>query len=276
MGIPIDGMHGDENSRPRLRILHNLARSGGTVIGRSLACMDGIALLSEIHPRGTGFFNPLQQAMDWFGLVAPRDILVMRERGSFPFDQALALIEGRARQRGLTLVLRDWSQLDFMGVPVVSDPPGRSLLAEVLERRFALLRFATVRHPFDQWLSCLEVPSIADLPPDRFMRGYRRFAELAREVGFVRYEDFCADPPAVMRRICEALELPFDPAFPEKQAGWTRITGDSPDYGRGRGPICKLKRRPFDPDLLARVENLPDYRASLELLGYAPVEAAPA
>ncbi len=276
MGIPIDGMHGDENSRPRLRILHNLARSGGTVISRSLACMDGVALLSEIHPRGTGFFNPLQQAMDWFRLVEPRDILALREAGPIHFDDAIALIAARARQRGLALVLRDWSQLDFMGVPLVPDPPGHSLLADILGHRFALIRFATVRHPFDQWLSCLKVPSIADLPPDRFMRGYRRFAELARETGFVRYEDFCADPPAVMRRICEALELPFDPAFPEKQAGWTRITGDSSDYGRGRGPICKLKRRPFDPDLLARVENLPDYRASLELLGYAPVEAHPA
>ncbi len=269
MDIPPDA---GRTGKPRLRILHNLARSGGTVIGRCLACMEGVALLSEIHPRGTHIFNPLGQAREWFGLPEPRDILKLGEAGPIPFDEAIALIDRRLRERGLRLVLRDWSQLDFMGAPVVADPPGHSLLATALGPRFELLRFATVRHPFDQWLSCRKLPSIAELPAERFMRGCRRFAELARETGFLRYEDFCADPAAAMRRICDALDLPFDPTFHDKQAGWTRITGDSPDYGRGDGVVRRLERRPFDPAELARIQRIPDYHATLELLGYAPVE----
>ncbi len=275
MDQPRVGRTGDGDSRPRLRILHNLARSGGTLICRCLACMDRVALLSEIHPLGTEFFHPLTQARSWFGFPEPREILALREAGPILFDDAIALIHRRATAHGLHLVLRDWSQLDFMGLPLVADPPGRSLLAAVLEERFELLRLATVRHPFDQWLSCRKLPSIADLPPERFMAAYRRFSELAREIGFVRYEDFCADPPAVMRRICEALDLPFDAGFAEKQANWERITGDSPEYGRGDGVIRRLERRPFDPAQLALLERLPDYRISLELLGYAPVEPHP-
>ncbi len=277
MGTPALDSDRNGTNRPRLRILHNMARSGGTLISRCLACMEGVALLSEIHPRGTEIFNPLSQAMSWFGLPQPRDILALREVGPVHFDDVIALIHARARQHGLELVLRDWSHLDFLGVPLISDPPFRSLLAEVLGGRFELLRLATVRHPFDQWLSCANFPSIADhLVPEAFMAGCRRFAELACEVGFVRFEDFCEDPATAMAHICSGLDLPLDPAFVDKQAGWIRITGDSPAYGRGDGAIRRLERRPFDPRLLERIEAIPDYHATLELLGYAPVAAATA
>ena|GEM_PF-4627496 len=33
-----------------LRIIHQLARSGGTLLNRCLGCMPGILMLSEIHP----------------------------------------------------------------------------------------------------------------------------------------------------------------------------------------------------------------------------------
>ena len=276
MGTPAIGPERNEASRPRLRILHNMARSGGTLISRCVACMEGVALLSEIHPLGTEIFNPLTQAMSWFGVPQPRDVLALREAGPVGFEDAILLIHARARERGLELVLRDWSHLDFLGMPLVADPPYRSLLAEVLGSHFELVRMATVRHPFDQWLSSATFPSIRDhLSPEAFMAGCRKFAEMARAIGFVRFEDFCEDPAAAMQRICNGLDLPLDPAFAEKQADWTRITGDSPAYGRGDGAIRRLGRRPFDPRLLERIEAIPDYHATLKLLGYAPVVATP-
>jgi len=36
--------------KPRIRLLHQLGRSGGTLISRCLGSMQGVVLLSEIHP----------------------------------------------------------------------------------------------------------------------------------------------------------------------------------------------------------------------------------
>src|SRR5918996_211348 len=55
-----------DHPRSPLRLLHQMARSGGTVISRCLACMSGVALLSEVHARATGFVDPLAQAQAWF------------------------------------------------------------------------------------------------------------------------------------------------------------------------------------------------------------------
>ena len=50
------------------------------------------------------------------------------------------------------------------------------------------------------------------LPPEHWLR--------------LRYEDFCADPMTAMSDLCQALEIELDPSFVDRQAGWTRITGD--------------------------------------------------
>ena len=93
-----------------------MARSGGTVICKCLASMDNVVLLSEIHPKGAGMFNPLDQADRWYGLLNETDALEFRQ--SPPgFLQAIQRIEQRCRERGLRLVLRDWSHLDYTGVP---------------------------------------------------------------------------------------------------------------------------------------------------------------
>jgi len=55
-------------------LLHHLARTGGTLLCRCLASMDSVYLLSEINPQGVAHFNPLRQAADWYGLVAPEEI----------------------------------------------------------------------------------------------------------------------------------------------------------------------------------------------------------
>ena len=39
-------------AKPIIRIIHNLARSGGTPICKCLGCMSDIVLLSEIEPNG--------------------------------------------------------------------------------------------------------------------------------------------------------------------------------------------------------------------------------
>ena len=63
--------------------------------------------------------------------------------------------DGRFGMVGQRLVVRDWSHLDFTGVPFVSKPAYRLLTAEALKSRFDLRQVCTVRHPLETMLEIL-------------------------------------------------------------------------------------------------------------------------
>lgn len=254
--------------RPTLRLVHHMARSGGTLISRCLGCMSGVLLLSEIHPLGTAQFNPLVQAQRWYGLLSSQDLAELRARGRIGFVDAIELIHRRAAEAGQRLVIRDWSHLDFTGVPFVAKPAYRLLTAEALSGRFDLRQVCTVRHPLDQWLSLHQLAVVqGKLLLEPYLAGYRRFAERAREIGFFRYEDFAADPSAIMKEICRRLEVRFDRHFAERWSSYTFVTGDV-SGSRGGTSIQRVARRAVDSELLGRLAANPDYQTSLELLGY--------
>jgi hypothetical protein len=255
-------------ARPTLRLVHHMARSGGTLISRCLGRMSGVLLLSEIHPLGTAQFNPLVQAQRWYGLLSSQDLAELKARGRIGFVDAIELIHRRAADAGQRLVVRDWSHLDFTGVPFVAHPAYRLLTAEALASRFELRQVCTVRHPIDQWLSLRQLAVVqGKLTLDAYLVGYRRFAERAREIGFFRYEDFAADPGAIMKELCRGLELRFDRHFAEKWSGYASVTGDVAG-SRGGFEIRPVPRRPVDPALVDALSAHPDYQTSLELLGY--------
>jgi hypothetical protein len=254
--------------RPTLRLLHHMARSGGTLISRCLGCMSGVLLLSEIHPLGTAQFNPLVQARRWYGLLSSQDLAELRARGRIAFVNAIELIHRRAADAGQRLVIRDWSHLDFTGVPFVAKPAYRLLTADALGSRFDLRQVCTVRHPLDQWLSLRQLAVVqGKLTLDAYLAGYRHFAEQARAIGFLRYEDFAADPSTVLKELCRTLDVRFDRHFSERWSSYTFVTGDV-SGSRGGAEIQPRPRRTVDPRLLDQVAVNSDYRTSLELLGY--------
>ena len=131
-----------------------------------------------------------------------------------------------------------------------------------------LKRSAVVRHPLDQWRSMHEYPasrgrcSLAD-----YLKGYRRFAEMALEIGFVRYEDFCREPSITLQALCANLGIPFDPEFSNNWMHYTRLNGDM-----SRPPELPISARSRPPPDVQRMEVLlksADYRASLAMLGYS-------
>jgi hypothetical protein len=259
-------MSSESAGRPRIRIIHHLARSGGTLISRCIASMGGVVLLSEIHPLGVRRFDPLRQAHAWYGLLTTADLeRVRRER--LAFTDAIGLIAERCADRGLSLVLRDWSHLDYTGVPFVK-PSWRSQMAHTLARDFELVRTSTVRHPLDQWLSLSTKPAfVGRLDPEQYLCGVERFALEARATGFSRYEDFTHDPDPVLQSICAALDIGFDPAYRERWAYYSNVTGDVAP-GRAGQVIEALPRQAVDPAVERRIQALPPYRRILELLGY--------
>lgn len=269
------GEPGVATDRPTVRVIHQLARSGGTVIGKCLATMDKLVLLSENHPNAFRIhaqYNPIVQVNSWYGLLTPAELEGLDRAGRrIPFADEIALIEQRCRERGLTLVIRDWTHLDYIGVPFTR-PTYRLSTREALATRFHLVTTATVRHPIDQWLSQENAPTMRGKQPlADFLRGYRLFAEIAAGIGFIRFEDFTRDPDGQLRKLCDRLDAAFDPGYRQRWKTYKKITGDVQST-RNQPDIQPTPRRPLQEGLLARFEASPDYRASLKALGYGHPE----
>lgn len=260
--------------KPYVRILHNMARSGGTVISRCLGSMAGVALLSEIHPLGSQVHNPLQQANDWFHIFTPADLRAFQTR-KFTFVEVVEEIRQRLEKSGRQLVIRDWSHIDFTGLPFIENPSYRLTTAEILSQYYRIIHTSTVRHPLDQWISLNRLTMFKDAPrPEakKFIYGYLRFAEFANKMGYVRYEDFARGSDAALRSLCERLRLDFDADYKSKWQDYGMITGDNTTPSESpRAPqtrIQSLARRSFNTEATEQLLGCVDYNAALDLLGY--------
>lgn len=257
------------STRPQLRLWHNLARSGSTLIGRCLGSMRSVRLLSEIHPVGSRVINPFKQAHGWFNLFSQDDLARL---GTSPVRYAdlMLLIDERARAQGASLVIRSWEHLDFYGPPFLPRPPMRPLNIEALSPVADLLRVATVRHPIDQWISLgtLKV-MVGHMNLELFLAGYRTFTETCLPETVIRYEDFTRDPDTELRRMCEALNVEFDPGYKERWPSYRTITGDTQNSrGLGEREIRSMPRRPVPHELLDQFDRNENYHAALKRLGY--------
>ncbi len=252
-----------------IRMLHNLARTGGTLISKCLGCMENVVLLSEIHPKASELFNPISQAIDWSGLFDGEDSRELRSK-RLNFVQQIDLIEERCRERGKYLVIRDWSHYDFMAVPFTTNPTYEFTTANVLQYSglFVLSRMAIVRHPIDQWLSLMRLSVLKGrLDLRDFLQGYRRYAEFCCKMDFLRYEDFISRPEESMKSLCNVLDIPYDGEFINKWHLNRCVTGDV-DSERGGYEIKKMPRREISEELMKRFEHDRDYQAILDMLGY--------
>lgn len=257
---------------PTIRIVHNLARSGGTIFARCLGCMDGVALLSEVHELGrdiadpaTGFrpLDPIRQAREWYGLDVQR-------RATAAAD--VRAIADECADRGLALVVRTWDHADFVPSMFNREPPMRSTMAYHLGITHRLARLALVREPVGMWLSLSKHEAMRSdvaagaFTPEVFLRSYRAFAEMAYMLPIVHYEDFCADPGAALADACEQLDLPFDAGWAAKWHLYRNVTGDIANQGdRDR---IETWPRDVDEQLLGQFFENADYQAACRLLGY--------
>lgn len=256
---------------PVIPVLRHLARSGGTVISKCIGCMTGVTMLSEVHPANTLITNPVKQAKDWFGLITDADIARWKRTGAPTMLRVIALCEQRAKARRSRLVIRDWTHLDYIGVPFV-DPDFGFGLRDSLGGAYAVAEAISVRHPLDQYLSISKMEIMRGrLSPEVYLRGCAAWAEHAAEVGFVRYEDFTADPEAVLRTLCERLTIAYDPTWRERWVSYTTITGDTPRTGSRGAESSKIRtlgRAGVPEGLHGSFLASADYRRACALLGY--------
>jgi hypothetical protein len=260
------------SNKPIIRVVRNLARSGGTLVSKCIGCMDNVTLISEIHPADLKTTNPMMQAHKWFGLIGKKDLLRWKVRQPSVL-QFVIMCDTRAKEKESSLVLRDWSHVDYIGVPVTKPKHGFAL-GDALESAYDIRVAVTTRHPIDQYLSLIQLSVVQPhLVFERYCHGCMKFAEYASERGFHRYEDFTRDPDRVLQKICNELELPFDAGYRDKWHRYTTITGDTvPTLGRGsqKKEIVHMPRKKVDEELVEQFRANDDYHRACSILGYEP------
>lgn len=255
--------------KPDIAVLYHLARTGGTLISKCLGAIDGNVLLSEIHPL-VSVMDPLTQASQWFHLLSEAEREAFLAQGPFDYLKAIQFISERARARDKKLIIRDWTHIDYTAVPFVGVPSYQLTQTKLLQKEFTVHQFATVRHPIDSWLSVSQLKVTKDcLPLEAYLVGCRQFARAAKAMGFVRFEDFCVQPHASLKQVCDTLQVNYSDDFIDKFWSYRTITGEV-GGGRLEGKVIKTpSRKPVDPQLLEAFSNNNDYWVTLELLGYS-------
>ena len=97
---------------PAVAVVHQMARTGATLVNRCLGSMRDISVLSEVHP-----FDPqvkiTRQAVRWFQLLGEDDkpwLEALSSRNRLEaFAEIVVCLAERCAGRGQHLVLRDWS-----------------------------------------------------------------------------------------------------------------------------------------------------------------------
>ncbi len=263
-----------ESRKPKIRILRHLARTGGTLITKCLGSMDKVVMLSEVHPANLAMSNLMTQAVDWFGLVDKKQVSRWRRLGGVSGGptmlQFISMCETRASGRGDWLVLRDWSHLDYYGLPYAKAGMGTGL-RDSLGEAYEFVEACTVRHPVDQYCSLSKVAVIGEIDWDLFLDGNLAFAKYASACGYVRYEDLTRDPDGELEKLCAMLEIGFDPGYAQRWGDYEHVTGDTArggSEGTRKSEIRPLTQKGVDESLMERFGSDERYHETCSLLGY--------
>jgi hypothetical protein len=228
--------------------------------------MPNTQLLSEVDPFNTPVKAPAKPQF------APTDMVtLMRQstRGTSHeliaelFLNNLEVIHRQTMNSGLRLVLRHHAHSHYCRGNEVQDRPD---LRTLVSSKFPVLSLVTVRDPIDSYLS-LKANGWVHFTPatfDEYCRRYLAFIRAYEGVPIIRFEDFVNDPENEMAKICELLDLPFNPDFRDLFSVY-RITGDS---GRSGLVIESRPRRLVDAALASEIETSDCYQLLRSMLGY--------
>ena len=203
-----------------IRLIHNLPRSGGTIISKSLAAQKGIILLSEIHPEGVSIrkkmgvppyqFDPIFQFQIWNNLFEKHEYENILN-SNYKFEDKIDIIYEKTELANKELIIRDWSFADFFGKPFI-EPSNKNLLLEILSKKYEILNLYIIRHPLNLYLSCYNNFRFFrdNYNFDFFLKGYRNFFMDASKKNIFLFEDFILEPEKNLKNMCETLKINYD------------------------------------------------------------------
>jgi hypothetical protein len=270
-----------------LALLHGLARCGGTVISRCLASMDNVVLLSEIHPLGPSFinarspgagmrFNAVAQAAAWYPFLfktGDEDWIKQQAQADNSVEHLEAIAQ-RVNEKGMHLVVRTWPNMDFFSDPFGQQPSYRLQQRDDMARVFDIHEAFIQRHPITQYLSMINTGvAFARLKEPAgargYLKGYRKFAELAARSKYIKYEDFIRAAQPAMTTLTHYLRVPYDAQFVNKWNQYNQITGDTKRMASDA--IRKVNDYRLDPAMQRLFLDSEDYQTAIGLLDYPPV-----
>lgn len=256
-----------------LPVVRTLGGCGGTLLAKFFGALPNTIVLSETNPRSAalycGVLNPIRQVHEWYPDF--RDAVAGfsdHEIGYPPrFGELLERLHAATGERGLTLIVRDYNYVDFIGVPYIWPVPRDFSLDLSAAGRFHIVDFVLVRSPAAQLASLRTHGALRSvLTAEHFLHGYRAFLAAKPSVPIFRYEDFVANPGATFQKMCATLGIRWDPAALDRYSTVETVTGN---MARKANSTITLPGR---SDAAAQAERelskLSGYEELLSLLGY--------
>lgn len=227
-----------------MKIIHSLHCAGATIICRCLGSMDGVQLLSEIHPDGA--FCPIAQLREWY------DIDIGGAAPASWDDKFFAL--QKAEEISPNIVIRDQAHRNFIGRPYCR--PTNAYWAGKEE-------IAIVRHPLHQFFSIArKLYGGNNITITEWLTGYIAYTRACKRMARIKYEHFVAHPRRELVAACTALDVSFDWTWQYKYQRNQRITGDL-----SGGPI-QARPAPVPEQLTKAFVDNPLYKEALEVAHY--------
>jgi len=235
------------------------------LISKCIACMPQVALISEVNPCNVGQrrfnpFDPVQQ------LFSQNLISYKEETLKEIFKNRIKIASKLAEENNKLLVLRDHTASDYLSK---MEPRGfrEKSLINTLFGDFRVLSVLTVRNPVDSYLSIRKNGWHDGIKHfDEYCSRFLMMLDAYKNVPVYKYEDFCADPDAVLEKICVDMDIQFDASY-RNQFHQINLTGDS---GRGREvrEIKTLPRRDYSEEYLSEVAKSRHFKKISKRLAY--------
>ena len=218
-----------------IRIIHNLPRSGGTIISKSISAQKNISLLSEIHPIGPNvrekmkaqpvWGDPLYQFQSWYKLFNDKEYDEIKE-SNLDFLSKIKMINQRVKNKKKTLVIRDWSFVDFFGKPFV-DPINEISILKELSNDFEIKNIFIIRDPIEMFISCNNGLNFFrnNYSFDTFLDAYESYFENIKQDNYIKFENFIDNPIQNLKKISQLLDFKYDENYYKNLAN-IKITGD--------------------------------------------------
>lgn len=245
-----------KQKKPVIRIVHHLACSGGTLVSKCISAMPNVYLLSELHPSTSldiDLNNPVYKPTDLISLSKYSGIPNQNELTEKLFLNGIKVIHQHVDERGGILVLRDHTHADYCtNVPI----PQKSTLLSLLEQDFDVKSVLTIRDPIDAYASLVK-NNWVHFEPATFDEYCRRVLLLVNSFdmeNIFSYQKLTESPLHEMKKLCEALDIPFDDSF-EDTFGIFAVTGDS---GRSSNVIGQ-RRRMLENDMIDEFKQSENY-----------------
>ena len=265
----------EKSSNVSIRIIHHWACSGGTIISRSIANLQDVVLLSEVHPLA---YLRLAKPKPSY---TPTDIiqqLCLPHNNSDPvlcvaaWRGAITELARKMVETNKVLVLRNHSHIDFF---TGAQPETEHFITRILKDIHVIDALLTVRHPLDSWISikCQNWDRHFRFSTfNEFCNRANLLVEASEGLPVIRYEEFTINPKERLESICRILKIKPETTQPSALDAVT-LSGDS---GRRSNKIQPRRRRPIPEAVEAEIQAMDKHRdgsAYLRLcskLGYNP------